>query len=241
MKLCNRSLILAALLGCSLLSCTSYRNFIQSNKAEAPDFIADMDPIPIGGISLQFNKLFSSAIEKKDADVVYDPRQDAVYVQFRYQMISFRQYWNRPNREKVLAALEQYTAAYEEKNLPLKGNRAKRAFGVVIGMVEWGQTAFAGVLMNSRGSPYLELGYQFKQNSPYFTVVMRSAENEKNATSSENKSLEITSYYTRAQGKELAALFDQEYLLGFLNPRAVPGGLSPDVDTGYVEADTDSL
>jgi hypothetical protein len=219
-----------------MLSCESYRTFIQNIKAEDPDFIADMDPIPIGGISMQFNKLFSSSLEKKDADVVYEPRRDAVYVQFRYQMITFRQYWSRPNREKFLAALEQYTTAYGEKNLPLRGSRAKRAFAVTTGGVEWGQTAFAGVLMNSGGSPVMELGYQFKQDNPYFTVVMRSALEEKGVDESKKESLEITTYYTRAQGSELAALFDQEYLMSFVNPRAAPGGLSPDTDTGYSES-----
>jgi hypothetical protein len=203
-----------------------------------------MDPIPIGVVPLQLDKLFSTQVEKKDVDAFFDPRRDFVYLQFRVQGIVYRQHWSGENRQKFINALDEYKKAYVEKNLPtkgLKGIRAERAFGMADGFTEWGQTGLAGALMNAKSYPLLEFGYKFKKESPYFIVIMRSA---RDITTSgdvyKNESLEITTYYTRAQADALVALFDQQYLLSFLGAKADPNYSQPDVepdDDGYTEAE----
>ncbi|MCL2880825.1 MAG: hypothetical protein FWF29_11325, partial [Treponema sp.] len=64
-------------------------------------------------------------------------------------------------------------------------------------------------------SPVLELGYRFRDNNPYFTVMMRSAKDESknNGGSAPMESSSFGTYFTRAQGESLAQLFDQNFLL----------------------------
>ncbi|GHT52831.1 hypothetical protein FACS1894106_2390 [Spirochaetia bacterium] len=204
-----------------------------------PNFLADLDPIAIGSAAMQFDKLVSSSLEKREVDVWFNPRTDSVYLQFRYQTINFRQIWDKSNRLQFVTALENYKKDYEAKNLNLKSSRARRAYGTLTGSIEWGQFSSA-YLMNAEARPYIQMGYQFRQNSPYFTVYQEAAESLTNLGDDVKKtSLGITTYFTRAQAEELAKLFDQQYLLSFIGRRADPGAAIPvqeDDYDGYTEA-----
>ncbi|GHV64705.1 hypothetical protein AGMMS49587_17620 [Spirochaetia bacterium] len=194
------------------------------------------DAVAIGSAAMQFDKMFSSVIEKKEVDVWFDPETDEVFLQFKYQSVTYRQYWDKPNRLKFITALEKYKADYASKNLNLKSSRARRAYGTLSGKTEWGQFS-ANVLMSSRARPRVNLGYQFKQESPYFSVTQQSAENLVNANDVKQYSLDIITYFTRAQADELAKLFDQQYLLSFSGPQSTPEDLIPAQDDDYREAE----
>jgi hypothetical protein len=194
-----------------------------------------MNPISVGAVSGQFQKMLSSSLEKKDINVYFMPRTDEVYLEFKYQTLTFRQYWEKTDRLKFVTALEGYKKDYAARALKLKGARARRVYGNFEGKTEWGQvnTSF---LMNSRAFPNMELGYQFKKESPYFTMNMQAALDVLNLGDGlERNSLDVMIYLTRAQGDELAALFDQQYLLSFLGPRASPDYYVPDADEEYQE------
>jgi hypothetical protein len=228
------------LLGVSLLlfSCES---FGKKTKALNPNFLADMDSVSIGSAAMQFDKFFSSSIEKKEVEVWFDPRIDSVYLQFRHQTIVYKQYWDKSNRLQFITALEKYKKDYEAKNLNLKGARAGRVYGVLDGRLQWGQFS-SSIFMNAESLPRVELGYMFKQNNPYFTVHQLAAENIFNTSDEKKESMGITIYFTRAQADELAKLFDQQYLLSFIGPRLIPEGAAPEdtipaVEEGYKEAD----
>jgi hypothetical protein len=180
-----------------------------------PDLIADADPIPLGAVSVSFDKFFSSGLTSKDVPLVFEPRTNMVYLQFTYETVTYRQFWNLSNRAAFRAALARYQNDFDARGLNLSGAKARRAYGKVKGKTEWGQLAFS---INSRAYPTMEMGYQFKGNNPYFTVVQNAA-NDASAdnTDRNRRSLRITAYFTRAQGAELARFFDQEYLLDRLD------------------------
>jgi hypothetical protein len=218
-----------------LISCSTLERRAATIRASHPNFIADMDPLSVGTISGQFQKLLSSSLEKKDIHVYFMPRTDEVYLEFKYQTLTFRQYWEKADRLKFVTALEQYKKDYAARALKLKGARARRVYGNFDGKTEWGQvnTSF---LMNSRAFPNMELGYQFKKENPYFTVNMQAAPDVLNLGDDfERDSLDVMLYLTRAQGDELIALFDQQYLLSFLGPRASPDYYIPETEE-YQEA-----
>ncbi|GHV65533.1 hypothetical protein AGMMS49587_19910 [Spirochaetia bacterium] len=220
-------------LGVSLLlfSCKStgakgpIANFFPGTNTEA---------VSIGSAAMQFNKFFSSGIEKKDVETYFDPHTDMVYLQFRYQTVVYRQFWDKSNRLQFITALEKYKKDYEAKKLNLKGSRAIRAYGILKGLTVWGQFS-SNIFMNAASRPRLELGYQFKQNSPYFTVHQLAADNIYNASDEGKSSIAITTYFTRAQADELAKLFDQQYLLSFSGPKSAPADTAPAQDEGYTE------
>ncbi|GHV44775.1 hypothetical protein AGMMS49546_29270 [Spirochaetia bacterium] len=206
-------------------------------RVASPNFIADMDPVSVGSVSMQFEKIFSSSLEKKDVDVYFDPRIDSVYLQFRYQTVVYRQHWDKAGRLQFITALERYKKDYEGKNLKSKGNRG--AYGSLQTEAEWGQLNY-GIFMNSKSFPIVYLGYRFNKKSPYFTIYQTSAEDViGKSDDSLRQSIDITTYYTRAQADELVKLFDQQYLLSFLGPRADPKYTAPLVEDDYKEADVD--
>ncbi len=69
----------------------------------------------------------------------------------------------------------------------------------------------------------MELGYRFRGDTPYFSVLQRSARENSGANNGANlESLQFSLYFSRSQGDELAGLFAQEFLLGTLGDRVVP-------------------
>jgi hypothetical protein len=234
MKIMRRLLIL---FGISLLlfSCES---FGKKPRAMNPNSLADRDPIAIGTAAMQFDKFFSTSLEKKDVEVWLDPRTDSVYLQFKYQTITFRQFWDKSNRLQFITALEKYKKDYEAKNLNLKKNRARRAYGILESRIVWGQIA-NDIFMNAEARPKMELGYAFRKDSPYFAIYQRSANNllGLQGDGEEKESLVLNIYFTRAQADELVKLFDQQYLLSFLTavPAPVPADPAPAQDTDYPE------
>lgn len=189
-----------------------------STKPANPDMVADADPISIGTVSIGFEKFFSSAIGPKDVSVVFDPRTDTVYLQFTYETLTIRQFWDNNSRRKFTAALEQYAKDFDGRKLTAKNAKTRTVYGSITGKTEWGQFKFT---INSRSFPKMELGYQFKGDNPYFTVVQREAPDTVSGFEDRN-SLRITTYFTKAQAAELAGFFDQAFLLGRLEAEGIP-------------------
>jgi hypothetical protein len=198
--------------------------------------VANLDPIPAGSVEAEFPRILSSAIEKKKVNVVFVPRDNTVYLEFKYQSVTYRQYWNPENRARFREALEKYKADYEARNLVDKPYRTRRLYGVLKGMTQWGYPLNLSILvlrLNSMGYPNYEIGYVFKEDrsrreSPYFTVFQRETDDIlMNNDNIESKSANIFVYYTRAQAEDLVNIFDQDYLLSLT--RSMPAG-DPDPD-----------
>jgi hypothetical protein len=192
-----------------------------TTNSKNPDMVADVDPIPLGKVTVEFEKFFSSSLGEKEVSLVFDPRSDTVYLQFSYETVTYRQFWDKVNRQKFIAALEQYQKDFEAKNLTTKSSKSRRAYGAIKGKTEWGQFSFS---VNYRSYPQMELGYLFKGDKPYFTVLQREAKDVAIGGDGAPDSLRITTYYTRAQASELAAVFDQAYLLACLEEEGIPLG-----------------
>jgi hypothetical protein len=222
-----KTAIFVCLTALSLLAC--------SGPKPNPSMLADRDPIAIGVIEMEFEKFLSSSLEKKEVQVFFAPRSDSVYLQFKYQTITYLQYWNRQNRAAFIAALAAYRRDYDERNLVLGPSKASRAYGTFKGYIEWGQFNI-GLLMSAKAEPRMEFGYRFNGESPYFTVLQRSSPDISGSGSDSRESLNIRTYYTRAQAGELAEHFDQDFLLSLLGGHVDPPGSPPPQDS-YNEAE----
>ncbi|MDR2246998.1 MAG: hypothetical protein LBE17_10100 [Treponema sp.] len=191
---------------------------------------ADTDPISAGSIAAGTQGPFSSRLRQTELLVTYHPRTDSVEFQFPYQTVTYRQYWNTLNREALLAAISQYQSDFAAKNLPvMRRSKMRRAYGTLEALTEWGSLR---LMITARGRPAVELGYTFVQNSPYFIITQREAKNELVTGESQNTSLLITLFFTRAMAADLAAALDRSRLLSLLPdaplPAGGPDGLSPD-------------
>jgi hypothetical protein len=189
-----------------------------------PDMIADRDPVSVGAVEFEVDRFFSSNVEKKEASLIFYPRYNTVALEFRYQTIRYRQFWDLAGRQKFVLALERYKEDYAAKNLVNKYSKSRSIYGKFKGKIEW--ETFS-ITTPGLAYPTMEMGYRFRGKgggSPYFAVLQQSAKDEYtlNSDSSKPDSLQICTYYTRAQGEELAKMFDQSFLLSLLGPLPDP-------------------
>ena len=199
------------------------------NREKPEEFIVDLDSrqIQAGEIEAQLETFMAlGPFKKQNITVIYFPREDAVCLQFRLNYYTYSQFWSSSGRGAFITALEEYKEDYAERRLAANVRRSNRKYGIVQGYLVW-QMSFISARL--KGNMDVELGYTFKDRSPYFSVFQREAFYEDPLSEADNKnSSQLTMYFTRAQAEELAALFDP----AFLRELAVPGGIftSPDVD-----------
>jgi hypothetical protein len=208
-------------------------------KPADPNMVADIDPIPLGVASIEFDKFLSSELDKKDVEVSFDPRINAVSLYFSYQGVKYLQYWDRQNRAAFISALAQYKDAYSTKNLPKNNFKTSSAYGKVTGSTMWWTFAFA---TKSKSYPSFEIGYLFKKDkasgreAPYFSVLQREGLDVLNESESNKKSsLRIRTYFTRSQADDLAGFFDEAFLSEAL--RNSLGGVVADTPNLSVDFD----
>jgi hypothetical protein len=202
-----------------------------------PDMVAEQDPVSIGVVEAEFDRLLSARLNKLEMEVVFYPRYNQVALDFRYQLTRYRQFWSQEGRELFIKAVESYKADYASRNLGRKFSRTRKTYGKFTGKLEWTYSKYSDW---SVSSPVIELGYRFRgekgNETPFFTVSQSSAREESSLRDGSNKldSVPIYMYFTREQADELARVFNQESLLGALV-------LSPDYDQpkddDYWEAD----
>ncbi|MDR0375141.1 MAG: hypothetical protein LBH85_05395, partial [Treponema sp.] len=150
-----------------------------SPPRQNPNMIADIDPIEIGAVTVQFDKFLSSSIETKEAKVFFDPRVNAVYLMFKYQTLNYLQYWDKPNRAAFIAAFERYKSDYDAKALLTKDSKSRGIYGNLQGMTVW-SALVSSFSERSTAYPKIYIGYSFKKNSseqiaPYFSTLQLEA------------------------------------------------------------------
>lgn len=189
--------------------CFSCGNIDMAKKY--PNMVADLDPFSVGNLDLSFDQFFSSKVKPNNVNIMFYPRENLVALEFRYELIRYRQFWDQNARKGFIAAVKQYKEDFDAKKLITKFNKSRSAYGKVQGFVEWETFKFTSTY---NASPLMELGYRFRGESPYFCVLQRSAREESGINSGANlESKQINIYYTKAQSDRLAEIFDQNYLL----------------------------
>ena len=177
--------------------------------------IANVDPISVGTIEAEFTKMFSSKLDKTDIGVIFYPRLNAVVLDFKYEFVQCRQFWDQAARQQFAAALELYKADYTARTLINKHKKTRASYGKTKGRIEWETFKYAAT---RTAYPDIELGYRFMGETPFFAAVMLSAKEEsKGDNTRQFDSQQVNMYFTRAQADELVKLFDQAYLLEILD------------------------
>jgi hypothetical protein len=184
-----------------------------------PNMIANVDPFSVGVVEAQFDRFFSSKVNKLEVQTVFHPRLNAVSLEFKYELYNYKQFWDEPARKQFAASLELYKKDFDNKKLIDKYRKTKDVYGNVKGRLEWEAFKYTKTRVSN---PKIELGYRFKENTPFFTTLMRTAREEPSETDNKSSvdSPQINMYFTRTQADELVKLFDQVYLLELLNTGA---------------------
>jgi len=153
--------------------------------------------------------------------VSFYPRENAVALEFKNNTGLYTQFWNQEGRRLFIDALNRYKEDFANQNLTSNYNKSRAAYGKVKGRFQWKTLKFSAAY---RSSPVVELGYRFRDESPYFAVHQKAAKEESGANSEGIKeSPQYSLYFTRAQAEELAALFDEAFLLKSIgNKQSLP-------------------
>ena len=166
--------------------------------------------LPVGTVEAVFDSFSRTGTRTGEIQVSYFPDNNVVCLEFRHELFSYYQFWTETNRQAFVSALERYKLDFEQRNLSRSNNRTRRAYGSVNAYVIWRMSRISG---QGFSYPGIDIGYQFKNNAPYFSIIMRQASNESNYTKDtlfSNSNINI--YFTRALADELAALFDEGFL-----------------------------
>jgi len=222
--------ILAGAIVFFTLACTTTVNYAK----KYPDMVANADPVSAGTIEAEFDRIFSSKLDKVQVEVVFHPRLNAAALEFEYEFIRYRQFWNEAARRQFAEALELYKADFAAQNLKNQYKKTRAIYGKVKGRTEWETFKYAKTRV---AYPDIELGYRFMEEMPFFTTLMRSAKQESDYTddSQQLNSQQINMYFTRAQADDLVKLFDQSYLMGLLDKKDIPKPDEPPVVDSYRE------
>ena len=206
----KRFIVLLACIPLALgLSCTSV-----DPSAKYPNMVADMDPISAGTVEVEFDRMFSSKLNKVEVDTIFYPRLNEVALEFRYEFVRYRQFWNERGRQQFAEALNRYKEDYTSRNLVNKYSKSRALYGKTKGRVEWETFKYT---TTHRSAPNIEMGYRFRGDMPFFATLQRSAKEEGvSGDGPELESLQINMYFTRAQAEALVQKFDQAYLSGLL-------------------------
>jgi len=186
-----------------------------------PNMVADMDPLSVGTFDVQSDRFFSTKVRKSQFEAVFYPRLNSVSLEFKIDLTSYRQFWDEPARKQFAAALELYKKDFEEGKLANNNKRTRSVYGSVKGRAEWSITQYSKTRVSN---PKIEIGYQFKENTPFFSIFMRpakeivSGEDDSNATYSQ----QFNMYFTRAQADVLVGIFDQARLLELIGKKINP-------------------
>ena len=196
------------------------------DKIEKEEFIVDLNSVQIhlGEIDLQLDK-FMGGLKRESVNIIYFPREDAVCLNFRQDLTTYHQFWNREGRELFLNSLTQYGEDYAERNLENKKPRTTRQiYGNTEGYLTWRTHRFG---MIGKANMIVGMGYLFKDRAPYFVIYQNKTEStEQSATQNNMECQPITMYFTRAQAGELAVFF-QQHILNDINIQNRLDNLAP--------------
>jgi len=180
-----------------------------------PNMIADMDPFSIGTAEAQFDRFLSSKVNKVEVEAVFHPRLNAISLEFKFELLKYRQFWDEQARKQFAASLELYKRDFEDKKLVDDYRKTRAVYGRVNGRLEWEAFKYNKTRVSN---PTIELGYRFKEGRAFFATLTRSATEELGDwdSSAPVDSQQIYMYFTRAQADVLAGIFDQSGLIGIL-------------------------
>jgi len=204
------------------------------NTVRVEDFKVNMNSPQsvIGEVELQLDTLIGMGPIKKQAVVVlYFPKEDAICLRYKYEFYTYNQFWDKKGRLNFISALQKYNEDYEARNLQRNSVKSLQKYGRVRGYLVW---QLISLTIQAKANMDIDLGYTFKDRSPYFSVYQRDAEYiDEIARDNNRTSPGITMYFTRAQAAELAEIFEQY---------VVPDNHLPeDIEELYIPAKKDEI
>ena len=205
---------------CTVL-CIIFCSCKTGSKKQVDEFTVSLNSVQvvIGEIEAQFMKPMSRNLRKENITVIYFPQEDAVCLRYVLDFITYHQFWSRNGRLEFNKALTQYNEDYNERTL-VNSRRSRQTYGTVQGYLIWQQFNFS---VQARANMNVDLGFDFREKLPYFTVNQGEAEYiNPNIPRNNRTSPVMPLFFTRAQAGQLAELFESHYLRSIVVPDVRP-------------------
>jgi len=201
-------LVIILALSITICACKTFKS------AKVENFTVSMSSpqIMVGEVELQMDTLMGlGKLKKQNVTVLYFPKEDAFCLKYRFEFYTFHQFWSKKGRIYFLNALQKYNEDYNARDLQ-KSSKSHLKYGTVRGYLVWQMFKYT---IQAHANMNVDLGYIFKDNSPYFTIHQCDAEYIDSVSRDSNRTSQVvTMYFTRAQAAELAALFEQQIVPG---------------------------
>ena len=181
-----------------------------SRATKYPDMVADIDPFSIGTVNASFDPAFSTQLKTDAMEIIFYPRENEVALEFKHNLGQYRQLWNKEGRRTFIEALSRYEEDFRAQKLRNNYYRTSSEYGKSKNRFQWKSLSISTTYGSS---PVIELGYRFRDNSPFFTTHQLAAKEETKTNANVDESPSFTIYYNRAQAQELARLFDEAFLI----------------------------
>ena len=198
-----------------------------SNAVKYPDMVADIDPFQIGSTSVSFDRTFSTNLKSERVEVFFYPRENEVALEVTNSTYRLSLFWNKDARRLFIEALNRYEEDFAEKRLITNYNKTGAIYGKTKIRFQWKTLK---VSPTYRASPYIEIGYRFREDAPFFMLRQKAAREESGVNEGIKESPQYALYFTRAQARELAALFDNAFLLESIGDKELPPPMKNDRD-----------
>ena len=195
-------------------------------------FLADIDPFSLGFVNASVDQSISSKLKETSVEVIFYPRDNEVALVFRHGLGRYQQFWNEAGRKLFIDGLERYKEDFANQALVTRFSKSQAAYGKAKGRFIWEPLLISP---KYRSSPFISLGYRFKDKSPYFSAYQLRAKEETRSNKGITESPQYSVYFTRAQGDQLAFLFDQAFLLKTLADMGFSPGAPSSTRDAYVE------
>ncbi len=154
-------------------------------------------------------------LKQKRATVTIDPKLQEAGFGSPYLAAYYYLFLDSDSRKYLMNAIDNYFSDFENKRLKRDYGSSFKVYGKTPVRLRW------GTLSNStpnNGETEMNLGYKFKEKSPYFIITIYPTFNEhSNVTdAAEKESLMLTYYFTKAQLLDLKSMLAEETIANAL-------------------------
>lgn len=154
-------------------------------------------------------------IKQKRATVTIDPKLKEAGFGSPYLAAYYYLFLDSDSRKYLMNAIDNYFSDFENKRLKRDLGSSFKIYGKTPVRLRW------GTLSNStpnNGETEMNLGYKFKEKSPYFTITIYPTFNEhsKVTDAADRESLMLTYYFTKSQLLNLKSMLSEETIANAL-------------------------
>lgn len=191
-------------------------NVPQQGNAFSRFFTGSTKDIEMGASKI-FQLTVVSTLKQEDATTIYNVKSGKSGFSAWYQTNWYHLLFDNAARAGLAAASKQYLSDFEQKKLDRKDSKSYKTYGEYPVTIRWG--TIPG-MESGYADTNVQFGYEFKKNSPYFSVTVWQTKNQayEDRSSEVPNSSTLHFYMTKAQAAQMAELLSDVKIAEALAP-----------------------